>query len=119
MAERFEANFRGRIGPAVADQTSIGLLSRVFEWSSEGIRIEVGQRHAELINDQLNLEESDRAGDTLGEGIKEGGCGIVPETRILIQSLYAAQGRQPVGQGLSVVPVGIVEVGRCGASSAC
>ena len=40
VTERFEVKFRGTMGPGHKDQKSIRLLNRVFEWSSEGIKVE-------------------------------------------------------------------------------
>ncbi len=47
IAERFEVELRGRMGPGVNDEKSIRLLSRVFDRTSEGIVMEADQGHAE------------------------------------------------------------------------
>ena len=60
ISERFEVKFRGRLGPEVGDDKSIGLLNRVISWTDAGIEYEPDQRHAELIIQQLGLKEGSK-----------------------------------------------------------
>ena len=56
VSKKFDAIFRGRIGPDIADDKSIRILNRIITWTPEGIRYEADQRHGEIILKQLNLE---------------------------------------------------------------
>ena len=53
----YAIDFKARLGPNDEDQKSVRLLNRVVEWNSDGINIEGDQRHAEIIIQQLKLEE--------------------------------------------------------------
>ena len=66
IKSRFEVKFRGRIGPSEKDDKSIRLLNRVFEWTPEGIVVEADQRHAELIVQDLGLNERTKSVSTPG-----------------------------------------------------
>jgi len=51
-------DFKARLGPELTDQKSIRLLNRIVEWTPEGINIEGDQRHAEIIINQLGLNDA-------------------------------------------------------------
>ena len=66
IQERYEVEFRGRIGPGAQDDKSTRLLNRVLEWTEEGIRYEPDQQHADIIVKELGLESSKKTVFTAG-----------------------------------------------------
>ena len=66
ISKRFDAKFRGRIGPDIGDDKSIRILNRIVTWTTEGIRYEADQRHGEIIMKQLGLESGAKAVTTPG-----------------------------------------------------
>lgn len=57
IKERFE----------IKDDKSIRILNRIGEWSSEGIKYEADQRHAEIIVNELGLKGESRSSNVPGE----------------------------------------------------
>ena len=64
ISSKFEVKYRGRLGPNQNEQHSIRILNRVLEWTSEGLRYEADQRHAEIIIKQLGLRVDSKAVST-------------------------------------------------------
>ena len=56
ISKRYEVKFRARLGPEKGDDKSVRILNRIVSWTSEGIRYEADQRHAEIITKILGLE---------------------------------------------------------------
>jgi hypothetical protein len=67
--------FRGRIGPQQTDQKAIRILNRIVEWTKEGIVYEADQRHAEIIKDQMGMQNESKGVNTPGvKGITDYGA---------------------------------------------
>ena len=56
MEKSFTIKFRGVIGPEDKDDKVMRILNRVITWTEEGLVYEPDQRHAELIVNQLELD---------------------------------------------------------------
>jgi len=67
MRKKFEIKST-RIGPARGDDKSLRLLSRIVEWTPQGIAIEGDQRHAELVVKDLELELTSKSVSTPYDG---------------------------------------------------
>ena len=46
------------LGPAAKHSRSTRVLNRVVEWTSDGVRYEADQRHADIVVDELGLNDS-------------------------------------------------------------
>ena len=55
--KRFECKYRGRIGPAEADDTEMRILNRIVTWTTDGIQYEGNQRHVETAMKEWGLNE--------------------------------------------------------------
>ena len=66
ISKKFDAKFRGRIGPDIGDDKSIRILNRIVTWTTGGIKYEADQRHSEIIIKQLGLESGAKAVVTPG-----------------------------------------------------
>jgi hypothetical protein len=71
LKKHFELKVRGRIGPSPKDDKCIRLLNRIFQWTPEGITWEADQRHAEIVVQQLGLDEKTKPVNTTGNKNKE------------------------------------------------
>ena len=60
VSNRFEVNFRGRIGPSSSDGESIRILNRVVEWTGPGTSYEAEQRHAEMSVSTVGLDKGSK-----------------------------------------------------------
>jgi len=74
VTSKFESKVKGRIGPAKDDLKSMRVLNRLVQWTSEGIEYEADQRHAELIIQELGLQEGSKSVNTPGESGKGKGA---------------------------------------------
>jgi hypothetical protein len=70
VTNKFEAKVKGRIGPARNDLKSTRVLNRLVQWTREGIEYEAYQRHAEIIIQELGLQEGSKSVNTPGESSK-------------------------------------------------
>ena len=66
IKERFEAKYRGRIGPGDKEGKEMRILNRIVTWTDEGIRYEGDQRHVEIGLEELGLMEGSRSVSTPG-----------------------------------------------------
>ena len=66
ISNKFDAKFRGRIGPDITDDKSTRILNRIVTWTPNGITYEADQRHGEIIIQQLGLEAGAKAVGTPG-----------------------------------------------------
>ena len=63
MQKKFEIKAT-RIGPDDDDTKSFKLFNRIVGWTPQGLKIEGGQRHAELIVKDLQLETTSKSVST-------------------------------------------------------
>jgi hypothetical protein len=57
IQDKYRVSIKGRLGPGEHDSRSVRLLNRVIEWDSAGIKYEPDLRHAEIVIQQLELED--------------------------------------------------------------
>ena len=55
IKKKFEVKVRGRLGPGPNDVKSIRILTRIVEWTRNGLWYEADQRHAEIFVKDLDL----------------------------------------------------------------
>jgi hypothetical protein len=58
IKERFEVQFRARLGPDKDDDKMIRVLNRIITWERDRITYEADPRHVEITIDQLGLKEA-------------------------------------------------------------
>ena len=56
IKKEYACDMKARLGPDSGDDKSVRLLNRIVEWNNEGITIEGDQRHAEIIVQQLGIQ---------------------------------------------------------------
>ena len=56
--ERFEAKFRGMLGPSSKDDKEVTILIRTVSWDRDGITYKADPRHVQIIVDELGLKEA-------------------------------------------------------------
>ena len=61
IKERFEAKFRGMLGPSNKDDKQVTILNRTVNWTREGITYKADHRHVEIIIKDLGLESAKSA----------------------------------------------------------
>ena len=66
IQEKFEIQFRGRLGLGNGDDKSVRILHRIVTWTDEGTSYEADQRHAEITIRQLGLSGSSNSLSTPG-----------------------------------------------------
>ena len=66
ISDRFTVKSRGRIGPEKEDLKAIRILNRILEWTDEGLVYEADQRHAEIIKDQMGMQDESKSVTTPG-----------------------------------------------------
>lgn len=58
MQEEYDIKNKGRLGPDKHDQKPIAILNRCVKWRSDGIHYESDSRHAEIIVDEMGVQNS-------------------------------------------------------------
>ena len=61
VSKRFEAKFRGMIGPEKNDSKEITILNRTVRWTARGIEYEADKRHVEIALQQVGIESEGKA----------------------------------------------------------
>ena len=55
MTQRYEVEFKARLGGEPSDDVAVCLLNRPIEWQGDKITYEADQRHVEIIRRDLGL----------------------------------------------------------------
>ena len=60
ISKMYVVKFRARLGAEDRDDRAVRILNRIVEWRKEGIWYEPDQRHAEIIQKELILENDSK-----------------------------------------------------------
>ena len=58
IKSRFEAKFRGMLGPSNKDDSEVTILNRTVTWGKDGITYKADPRHVEIIIEDLGLKHA-------------------------------------------------------------
>ena len=71
IKEKFEAKFRGMLGPSSKDDKEVTILNRIVTWDRYGITHKADPRHTDIIIEELGLKDAKSVSSPAAEKITE------------------------------------------------